>query len=169
MALLTVLHYPDKKLRNIAAPVSEFNDDLHTIVKDMFETMYAEKGVGLASIQVGIQQRIVVIDISEEKNAPLCLINPEIVYEEGFQYEEEGCLSVPEFWDRVERVEKIKVRAFDQKGKPLELEAEGLLSICIQHEIDHLNGILFVDHMSRLKQERFNKKILKLQKAEVKA
>ncbi len=167
MTLLTVLHYPDRRLRNKALPVTQFDEGLRTIVSNMFETMYEEKGVGLASIQVDIPQRIIVIDVSEERNFPLCVINPEIVNQEGLQHESEGCLSVPEYFDKVERAAKVRMRAFDQDGTPYELDAEGLLAICIQHEIDHLNGILFIDHLSRLKQGRLQKKALKQQRSEV--
>lgn len=151
MALLSVLQYPDPRLRNQAKPVVTFDNDLRRMVDDMFETMYEQGGVGLAAIQVDIQQRIIAIDISEDKKSPMCVINPEIVNQEGIQYEFEGCLSFPGVFDKVERSEKILVSALDQHGKPYQIEAEGLLSVCIQHEMDHLNGILFIDHLSRLK------------------
>lgn len=162
MALLNILEYPDKKLRNKALPVIEVDAKVRACVDNMFETMYDQNGVGLASIQVNIQQRIVVIDVSEDKKSPLCVINPEIIYREGIQYETEGCLSFPGMFDLVERAAKIRMRALDQHGKPYELEAEELLAICIQHEMDHLDGILFVDHLSRLKQERLCKKLEKM-------
>jgi peptide deformylase len=161
MAILTVLEYPDKRLRNKALPVTEFNADLRGMVSDMFETMYHENGVGLASIQVNIRQRIIAIDISENKSAPICAINPEIIHQEGIQYEFEGCISFPSLFDKVERAAKVRLRAQDQDGKTYELDAEGLLAVCIQHEIDHLNGILFIDHLSRLKQDRLCKKLEK--------
>lgn len=161
MALLSVLQYPDPLLRNIAQPVTEFDSKLHKIVDDMFETMYEQDGVGLASIQVNIPQRIIVIDVSEDKKNPLCVINPEIISREGIQFEYEGCLSFPSVFDRVERSAKVRMRAQDQHGKFYELDAEGLLSKCIQHEMDHLNGVLFVDHLSRLKQDRLLKKLNK--------
>lgn len=164
MALLSVLQYPDPRLRNQAKPVVTFNNDLRRMVDDMFETMYEQGGVGLAAIQVDIQQRIIAIDVSEDKKSPMCVINPEIVSQEGIQYEFEGCLSLPGVFDKVERSEKILVSALDQHGKPYQIEAEGLLSVCIQHEMDHLNGILFIDHLSRLKQERVRKKLEKLRR-----
>jgi peptide deformylase len=164
MTILTVLTYPDKKLRDIADPVTVFDAQLHATIDDLFETMYAEKGVGLAATQVAIKQRLVVIDVSEERDSPLCIINPEIMAKEDSQYEYEGCLSVPEAYDKVERAANVKLKALDKHGQPFELEAEGLLAICIQHELDHLNGILFVDHLSRLKQLRLRKKMDKLTK-----
>ena len=162
MALLSVLQFPDKKLRNKAAAVTTFDANLLKMVDDMFETMYEQAGVGLAAIQVDIQLRIIVIDTSEDKSAPLCIINPEIFFREGVQEEFEGCLSFPGVFDKVDRSKLIKLRAQDQYGKSFEMEAHELLSICIQHEMDHLDGILFVDHLSRLKQERLRKKLDKI-------
>lgn len=159
MALLSVLQFPDKKLRNKALPVEKFDASLLQIVDDMFETMYEQSGVGMAAIQVDIKLRIIVIDVTEEKNSPLCVINPEILTREGMQYEFEGCLSFPGVFDKVERAEKIRLRAQDQHGKTYEMDADGLLSVCIEHEMDHLDGILFIDHLSRLKQERLRKKL----------
>lgn len=161
MALLSVLQFPDPLLRKKALPVTEVNADVRKIVGDMFETMYEQSGVGLASTQVNIQQRIIVIDVSEDRKNPLCVINPEIIHREGIQYEYEGCLSFPGVFDKVERSAKIRMRALDANGKPYEIDAEELLAICIQHEIDHLDGILFMDHLSRLKQDRMRKKLEK--------
>ena len=159
MAVLTVLEYPDKRLRNIAQPVLQFDEALSSIVADMFETMYAENGVGLAATQVNIHQRIIVMDVTDDRTAPLCLINPEILQREGTQYEFEGCISFPTVYDRVERAANVRVRAFDSEGSIIELDAKELLAVCIQHELDHLNGILFIDHLSRLKQQRLCKKL----------
>ena len=161
MALLTVLEYPDKRLRNKALPVTQFDASLEETVAGMFETMRAAEGVGLAATQVNIQQRIIVMDVSESQQEPRCLINPEILHREGTQYEYEGCISFPTVYDRVERAAKVRVRAVDIKGQPFEIEGEGLLAICLQHEIDHLDGVLFVDHLSRLKRERLCKKLEK--------
>lgn len=166
MALLSVLQYPDERLRTKAQPVSSFTNEIQTIVNDMFETMYEQVGVGLAATQVNIHQRIIVIDVSENQKNPLCVINPEIIYREGIQYEMEGCLSFPGVFDKVERSAKIRLKAFNSMGEIYELEAEGILSICIQHEMDHLEGILFVDHLSRLKQERARKKLAKNRRRE---
>jgi peptide deformylase len=162
MALLSVLEYPDKRLRNKALPVVTVDTSVRAIVNNMFETMYAETGVGLASTQVNVLQRIIVIDISDDKKSPITAINPEIIQRVGKQYEFEGCLSFPGAFDKVERAEKIVMRALNQDGESYELAAEGLLAICIQHELDHLDGILFIDHLSRLKRERFNKKLEKM-------
>jgi peptide deformylase len=162
MALLTVLEYPDKRLRSKALPVAEFNAEIRTIVDNMYETMYAQNAVGLAATQVNIHQRILVMDVSDDRKSPLCLINPEILQREGMQYEFEGCISFPEVFDKVERAATVRVRAFDQHGKSIELDADGLLAVCIQHEMDHLDGILFIDHLSRLKQERLCKKLEKI-------
>ncbi len=161
MALLTILEYPDVRLRNKALPVTTFDAALHKVVDDMFETNYTQDGVGLAAIQVNIQQRIIVMDVSENKSAPICAINPEIIHREGTQYEYEGCLSFPSVYDKVERAAHVRLKAFDRDGKVFELAASGLLAVCIQHEIDHLDGILFVDHLSKLKQERSKKKLEK--------
>lgn len=166
MALLHVLQYPDPLLRNKAFPVQDVNASTQKIVEDMFETMYEQRGVGLAAIQVNILQRIIVMDMSEEQNQPICLINPEIVRSEGVQYEFEGCLSFPGVFDKVERAQKIHVKALNKDGALFELDADGILSICIQHEMDHLEGILFVDHLSRLKQERARKKLEKMRRRE---
>ena len=161
MALLTVLEYPDRRLRLKAVPVELIDDKIQEVVDNLFETMYSEEGVGLAATQVNIQKRIFVMDISEDQKSPICIINPEIIHQEGIQYEFEGCVSFPNMFDRVERAAKIRLRALDRDGKSFEMDAEGLLAICIQHETDHLDGILFMDHLSRLKQDRMVKKLEK--------
>jgi peptide deformylase len=166
MALLGVLQYPDERLRTIAKPVSTVDSSIKAIVSDMFETMYEQQGVGLAATQVNVHQRIIVIDVSEDRKQPLCLINPEITAKEGVQYEFEGCLSFPGVFDKVERAAKIHLKALDQDGNPFELDAEEILAICIQHELDHLNGVLFVDHLSSLKRERARKKLEKMRRRE---
>jgi len=167
MALLNILHFPDERLRTIAQPVEEVDDAVRKLVDDMFETMYAAPGIGLAATQVDVHQRIITIDISEEKNSPICLINPEIIEREGTQTYDEGCLSVPGFYETVVRSDKIKVRALDKFGKPYELAADGLLAVCIQHEMDHLQGKLFVDYLSEMKRSRIKKKLIKAQKQAV--
>lgn len=161
MALLKVLRFPDERLRIVAKPVEVVDDSIRAIVDDMFETMRAEQGVGLAAIQVDIHKRIVVIDVSEQGNEPLVLINPEITSKEGSKINEEGCLSVPACYAKVERAEKITFKALDYDGNEYEKEAEGLLAICVQHELDHLKGKLFVDYLSPLKRERIKKKLEK--------
>ncbi len=166
MALLQVLRFPDERLRTKAAEVKEVNADTQRIVDDMFETMYAEEGIGLAATQVDIHQRIIVIDVSENRDSRLVLINPEVLDKSGETGIEEGCLSVPEHRALVPRAEKIKIRALDRDGKPFELETDDLLAICIQHEMDHLMGILFVDYLSPLKRQRIKQKLEKLAKLE---
>jgi peptide deformylase len=161
MALRTILHYPDPRLRQVAKPVPTVDDTVRLLVDDMAETMYAAPGIGLAAIQVDVPLRVVVIDISETRDQLQVLINPEIVQHDGKQVFEEGCLSVPGVYDEVERARHIRVKALDRHGQPIEFEAEGLLATCIQHEIDHLNGKVFVDYLSRLKQSRIRKKIEK--------
>ena len=161
MSVLTVLHYPDDRLRTIAKPVTEFNDKLRQLVADMIETMYAENGIGLAATQVNIHQRVVVIDLSEERNQPQVFINPEIVAKSGDTTYEEGCLSVPQNYANVERAAKITVKAQDVEGNAFELNADGLLAICLQHELDHLVGKLFIDYLSPLKRDRIRKKLEK--------
>ncbi len=161
MAMLDILHYPDPRLRNKAKPVEKVDDAIRKLVDDMFETMYEAPGIGLAAIQANVPWRLVVIDISEEKNAPLCLINPEIVARDGEEESEEGCLSVPGIYDTVTRSERVRVKALDREGQNIELEADGLLAVCIQHEIDHLDGKLFVDYLSNLKRQRIRKKLEK--------
>lgn len=164
MAILDILHYPDPRLRNAAAPVERVDDGVRRLVDDMLETMYDAPGIGLAATQVNVPQRVVVIDVSEQRDSPLCLINPEILEEEGVVEMEEGCLSVPGIYDTVQRAERIKMRALDRDGNPYELAAEGLLAICVQHEIDHLNGKLFIDRLSQLKRQRLKKKADRFQR-----
>ena len=159
MARLPILEYPDPRLRIRAEPVTKFDTELKTLVADMFETMYAAPGIGLAATQVDVHKRILVCDIGVESKQPLCLINPEILHAEGKTNAEEGCLSVPEFYDFIDRAAAIRVRAFDPDGKPFELDAEGMLAVCIQHEMDHLEGKLFVDYLSDMKRERIRKKL----------
>lgn len=156
--LLPILHYPDPRLRTVAKPVEQVDDSVRQMVKDMFETMYDAPGIGLAATQINHHQRIIVIDISESKNQPLCLINPEIIEKDGEIDWEEGCLSVPNYYECVKRANHIKVRALNEQGESFEIEADELLGVCIQHEIDHLDGILFVDHLSKLKQRRLKEK-----------
>lgn len=166
MALLNILHFPDPRLRTRAQTVKEVDHAVRQLISDMLETMYDAKGIGLAATQVNVHQRVLVVDVSEERNQPLALINPQILQLDGSVESEEGCLSVPEYYDTVKRAERIQVQALDGQGQRLEFEAEGLLAICIQHEIDHLNGKLFVDYLSELKRQRLRKKISKLQRLE---
>jgi peptide deformylase len=163
MALLNVLHFPDARLRTKAKPVQQVNDNIRQIIKDMFETMYAAPGIGLAATQVNIHQQIIVIDVSYDKDQPLCLINPKILSREGDICLEEGCLSVPGVYEEVERANQITIQALDQQGKSFTAIAEELLAVCIQHEMDHLQGRLFVDYLSNLKRERIRKKLSKQQ------
>ncbi len=165
MALLDVIHYPDPRLRNRAELVHAVDSPVRTLVADMLETMYAAPGVGLAAVQVNAPLAIIVIDISERKDEPLCLINPELIRTEGEQELEEGCLSVPGVYEIINRYESITVRALDREGVPFERDAEGLLSVCIQHEMDHLEGRLFVDYLSQLKRRRIRKKVEKQQRS----
>ena len=162
--LLPILHYPDKRLRTVAKTVEAVDDSTRALVKDMFETMYDAPGIGLAATQINHHQRIIVIDISEDKSQPVCLINPEIVEKDGEIDWDEGCLSVPNYYDCVKRANQIKVSALNEQGERFELEATELLAVCIQHEIDHLDGILFVDHLSKLKQRRLKEKLKKAKK-----
>ncbi|HKU13956.1 MAG TPA: peptide deformylase [Steroidobacteraceae bacterium] len=164
MALLQILEFPDPRLRNKAQPVTHVDAALRTLIDDMFETMYAAPGIGLAATQVNVAKRVLVIDISEKRDEPLALINPDIVKREGVEETEEGCLSVPGVFDKVTRAERIQVRALDRDGKQIELAADGLLAVCIQHEIDHLDGKLFVDYLSELKRTRIRKKLEKERK-----
>ena len=156
--ILNILKYPDKSLRTIAKPVVSVDETIKQQVKDMFETMYEAPGIGLAATQVNFHKRIIVIDISDQCNEPICLINPEIIEKSGEILWEEGCLSVPDYYENIIRANDIKVQALNQHGETFELEASEMLSVCIQHEIDHLNGILFIDHLSKLKQKRLKKK-----------
>ena len=156
--ILEILKYPDKRLRTVAKPVMDVNSEIKKQVKDMFETMYDAPGIGLAATQVNFHQRLIVIDISDECNQPLCLINPEIIEKNGEIEWEEGCLSVPNYYESVKRANEIKVSALNELGQSVEIDANEMLAVCIQHEMDHLNGILFVDHLSKLKQKRLKKK-----------
>ena len=165
MALLEILHFPDSRLRLQAKPVAQVDDRVRQVVSDMFETMYDAPGIGLAATQVNIQEQIIVIDISEDMDQPLCLINPEILETDGLEEMQEGCLSVPGFYENVTRAESIKIQALNEQGDNIELEADGLLAVCIQHEMDHLDGKLFVDYLSPLKRQRIKKKLLKLEKS----
>ena len=167
MALLHILEFPDPRLRTIAEPVDKVDDEIRTLIDDMFETMYDAPGIGLAATQINVHKRIVVIDISEDKSEPLVLINPEfeILSEEQDQMQA-GCLSVPGFYENVERPNRIRLKALNRDGEPYELIAEELLAVCIQHELDHLNGKLFVDHISRLKRDRIRSKLEKKHKLE---
>ncbi|MCC9003801.1 MAG: peptide deformylase [Candidatus Competibacter sp.] len=169
MARLTVLHYPDPQLRKPGSAVETVDDSVRTLVDDMLETMYAAPGIGLAATQVNVQKRVVVMDLSEEKNQPLVFINPTLIEREGQCESEEGCLSVPGFYETVQRAERVRVSALDRDGEPFELDAGGLLAVCIQHEIDHLNGKLFVDYLSALKRDRIRKKLEKQARLEARA
>jgi peptide deformylase len=164
MSILQILHYPDPRLRNIAAPVQHVDDDVRSLVRDMFETMYDAPGIGLAATQVNVHRRIIVADVSENRDKPLCLINPVVVELNGVEQSEEGCLSVPGVYENVERANSIKVQALDESGQAVDIETDGLLAVCIQHEIDHLDGKLFVDYLSQLKRARIRKKLEKIQK-----
>jgi len=162
MAKLTILEYPDPRLRTRAAPVAVVDDSIRTLIDDMLETMYEAPGVGLAATQVNVHKRVLVADVTREQNQPLAFVNPEIVERQGTTEAEEGCLSVPGIFDKLNtRAERVVVRALDRDGKPFELEADGLLAVCIQHEMDHLEGKLFVDYLSELKRGRIRKKLEK--------
>ena len=169
MALLEILTFPDPRLRTVATPVTDVTDVTRQLIDDMFETMYEAPGIGLAATQVDVHQRLLVLDVSEERNEPMVFINPEILASNGSAVNEEGCLSVPEYTEGVTRAETIRVKALDREGKEFELEAEGILAICIQHEIDHLEGKLFVDYLSVLKRSRLKKKFLKNKKLDQEA
>ena len=164
MALLNILHFPDPRLRTVAKPVTEFDESLRQLVADMFETMYEAPGIGLAATQVDRHIRLLVLDVSENRDRPRCLINPEILEADGEEEMDEGCLSVPGFYEKVRRADKIRVRAQDEYGEVREFEAEGLEAVCIQHEMDHLEGKLFVDYISSLKRNRIRSKLVKMQK-----
>lgn len=161
MALLPILRFPDPRLKKVAAPVSQVDDNLRKLAANMAETMYEAPGIGLAATQVDVHRRLIVIDVSEEKNQLRVFVNPELVRCEGSALGEEGCLSVPGIYDKVERAERVTVNYLDLDGKPQTLAADGLLAVCIQHEIDHLNGTVFVDHLSQLKQTRIKNKLAK--------
>lgn len=170
MSLLTILEYPDKRLRKKAAPVTEVDAALREVIDDMFETMYEAPGIGLAATQVNVHKRLLVIDISEDKSQPLVFINPEIeVLDPTPLGYEEGCLSVPGYYEEVQRPRRVLVRALDRMGEPFELEAEGLLAVCVQHEVDHLDGKLFVDYLSSLKRQRIRDKLTKEQRLQASA
>lgn len=164
MAIMTILHYPDARLHTVAKPVKQVDERIRSLVQDMAETMYASRGIGLAATQVNVHERVVVIDLSEEKNDLLVLINANIVAKEGETTYEEGCLSVPGIYDTVTRAEKVTIEALDIDGKPFTLSADGLLAICIQHELDHLQGKVFVQYLSQLKQKRIKTKLKKHEK-----
>lgn len=164
MSILTILEFPDKRLRTVAEEVAQVDAGIKTLVDDMLETMYAAKGVGLAATQINVHKRVIVMDVSENKDEPICLINPEIVERDGVEESEEGCLSVPGFFEKVSRAEHIKVRALNRDGESFELEARDLLAVCIQHEMDHLEGKLFVDYLSAFKRNRIKAKLEKIHK-----
>ena len=161
MAKLKILEFPDPRLRTKATPVEVVDDGLRALIGDMFETMYAAPGIGLAATQVDFHKRLLVADVSPDNDAPFVLINPEILEKDGSIFTDEGCLSVPGFYEEVERADHIKVRFLDRDGQELELEMDGLLAVCIQHEVDHLDGKLFVDYLSEAKRQRIRKKLLK--------
>ncbi|PIE41346.1 MAG: peptide deformylase [Gammaproteobacteria bacterium] len=169
MALLEILEFPDPRLRTVAKPITQVDDGIRKLVDDMLETMYDAPGIGLAATQINVHQRLVVIDVSENQDQPMVLINPEYEVIEGEQDYDEGCLSVPGYYEKVTRAEKILLKALDRHGDPYELACDGLLSVCVQHEIDHLDGKLFVDRISKLKRERIRNKIAREQKAKAKA
>jgi peptide deformylase len=166
LSILTILEFPDERLRKKAAAVKSVDDAVRKLVDDMLATMYASRGVGLAATQVNVHQRIIVIDVSEDKSAPLCLINPEIIAKDGVEESEEGCLSVPGFFEKVKRAEHVRVKALNREGQAFEFDARDLLAVCVQHEIDHLDGKLFVDYLSPLKRQRIKKKLEKIHKME---
>ena len=162
MAILNIIHYPDERLHTVATRVVEVNEEIRCLAADMAETMYAAPGIGLAATQVNVHKQVVVMDISEERNRLQVFINPEIIASEGKAEHEEGCLSVPGIYENVTRAERVTVKALDAEGKPFTLKADGLLAICIQHEIDHLKGKVFVEYLSRLKLNRIRLKMKKL-------
>ncbi|MGA7538502.1 MAG: peptide deformylase [Steroidobacteraceae bacterium] len=164
MAIRTILEFPDPRLRTRAQPVTRFDPEFHRVVDDMLETMYAAPGIGLAATQVDVHQRLIVIDISAEHNDPLILVNPEILSREGEVATEEGCLSVPGYFEEVKRASKIRLRAQDRDGNVFERDCEEMLAVCVQHEMDHIDGKLFVDYLSSLKRERIRKKLEKERK-----
>ena len=165
MAILEILVYPDPRLRTVAKPVTTVDNDIRTLVADMQETMYDANGIGLAASQVDVHLQVIVMDLSEQRNEPRVLINPTIIEQDGEQLYDEGCLSVPEYYAPIKRAESIKITALDEQGEIYELEANGLLAVCIQHEMDHLLGKVFVDYLSRLKQDRVRKKMIKQNRA----
>ena len=159
MTRLTILEYPDPRLRTIASPIEAVDDEVRALIADMLETMYAAKGIGLAATQVDVHRRLLVADVSEERNDPRVFVNPVVIGRDDPGSCQEGCLSVPGIYEDVERAQKVRVRALDRDGKVFELQADGLLAVCIQHEIDHLDGKLFVDYLSELKRQRIRKKL----------
>ncbi|MGZ8208868.1 MAG: peptide deformylase [Burkholderiales bacterium] len=161
MALLPILHYPDPRLHKKAAPVTQVDDRIRQLIKDLAETMYAAPGIGLAATQVDVHERVIVLDVSEDRTQLHAFVNPVILETEGEAENEEGCLSLPGIFDKVRRAARVKVRALSPEGEPFVLEAEGLLAVCIQHEIDHLEGRVFVEYLSRLKQQRIAAKLRK--------
>ena len=161
MSLLKILEFPDPRLRTKATPVETVDDELRQFIDDLLETMYAAPGIGLAATQVDVHQRLLVLDISEAKDEPYCFINPELLERTGVTFGEEGCLSVPGVTESIERAERVRVRALDRNGEAFELDVDGLLAVCIQHEMDHLDGKLFVDYLSELKRQRTKKKPIK--------
>jgi peptide deformylase len=166
LSILAILEFPDDRLRKKAVAVKTVDDKIKKLVDDMLDTMYESHGVGLAATQVNVHQRVIVIDVSDEKDEPLFLINPEIIEKDGIKEGEEGCLSVPGFFEKVNRAERVKVRALNRDGQSYEFEATDLLAICVQHELDHLDGKLFVDYISPLKRQRIKKKLEKNHKME---
>lgn len=164
MTILNILHFPDERLRQKAVPVEIVDDTIRQLVSDMFETMYDAPGIGLAAVQVNVHQRVIVVDISEDHSEPHALINPEIIDKQGTEEMDEGCLSVPGVFEKVQRADEITFRALDTRGKPFEMRAQGLLAVCIQHEIDHLNGKLFIDYLSNLKRQRVKKRLTRKRK-----
>jgi peptide deformylase len=164
MAIMPILHFPDPRLREPATLIDVVNDDVRRLIDDMLETMYEAPGIGLAAPQVNVHKRLIVIDISDDKSAPICLVNPQIVTTDGVEQTEEGCLSVPGVYEVVERAERVRVRALGRDGVEQDFTVDGLLAVCIQHEIDHLDGKLFVDYLSPLKQKRIRKKLEKQQR-----
>ncbi|NNC98944.1 MAG: peptide deformylase [Gammaproteobacteria bacterium] len=167
MPILEILVYPDPRLRKIAKPVTTVDDKIRRLVSDLTMTMYEANGIGLAATQVDVHLQVIVIDISDTRDQPLVLINPKIIEKDGEQIQDEGCLSVPEYYAPVARAENIRVSALDEQGEIYELAADGLLAVCIQHEMDHLKGKVFVDYLSRLKQDRVRKKQLKRMRSNV--
>lgn len=164
MTIHTIIHIPHPTLAKKGQPVTQFDEKLHTLIDDMIETMYHANGIGLAAPQINISLRLAVIDVSRERNQPFCIVNPEIVTREGEEVMEEGCLSVPGVYDKVPRALRVKVQAQDKNGKPFEIEADGLLAHCLQHEIDHLDGKLYIDYLSPLKRQMIRKKVEKNKK-----
>jgi peptide deformylase len=161
MAILDILHFPDTRLRNVAKPVAQVDASVRQLIDDMFETMYDAPGIGLAAVQVNDLRRVIVVDTSEDRSQALALVNPEIIAKQGEETMDEGCLSVPGVYETVQRAEQIRFRALDRDGNAIEKDVDGLLAVCIQHEIDHLDGKLFVDYLSNLKRQRIRKKLEK--------